>query len=277
MSLMLKLLMSTAAVTIAVSANTQLDNKQLLKYVKKNIVKNPQVEAKGVSIVETKTIDNLPGWTVLLTTMDLMYKGKEIHAPEIMFVKDGLITGHLVDLKTGNDYRDEIKPTVPESMYNGAHLLFGNQDAKHKILVFSDPLCPFCQEVVPEIFEAAQKNPENIAVYYYHLPLLSLHPVSGILTRIMHVAQEEGKKDIVAKMYGLQIDPRENNVKKVLEAVKKQLGYEITEAQINEDKVKKAMNADEENAGRMMVTGTPTVYVDGEWDKTREKYKQFIK
>lgn len=274
---MLKLLMSTAAVTIAVSANTQPDNKQLLKYVKKNIVKNPQVEAKGVSIVETKTIDNLPGWTVLLTTMDLMYKGKELHAPEIMFVKDGLITGHLVDLKTGNDYRDDIKPTVPESMYNGAHLLFGNQDAKHKILIFSDPLCPFCQEVVPEIFEAAQKNPENIAVYYYHLPLLSLHPVSGTLTRIMHVAQEEGKKDIVAKMYGLQIDPRENNVKKVLEAVKKQLGYEITEAQINDEKVKKAMNADEENAGRMMVTGTPTVYVDGEWDKTREKYKQFIK
>ncbi len=277
MSLMLKLLMSIAVATIAISANTQSDNKLLLKYVKKNIVKNPQVEAKGVRVVESKTVEALPGWTVLFTTMDLVYQGKEIHAPETMFVKDGLVTGHLVDLKTGNDYRDEIKPTVPAGMYNDAHLLFGNKDAKHKILIFSDPLCPFCQEVVPEIFTIAQEYPEIMAVYYYHLPLLSLHPVSGILTRIMHVAQEAGKRDIVAKMYSLQIDPRENNVTKVLEMVKKQTGYEVTEAQINQPKVKEALESDEENAARMMVTGTPTVYIDGEWDKTRDGYKKFIK
>ena len=34
MSLMSKLLMSTVAVTVALSANAQPDNKQLLKYVK---------------------------------------------------------------------------------------------------------------------------------------------------------------------------------------------------------------------------------------------------
>lgn len=277
MLLMLKLLTSIAVATIAVSANTQPDNKLLLKYIKKNIVKNPQVEAKGVSVLESKSIEALPGWTVLLTTMDLVYQGKEIHAPEMMFIKDGLITGHLINLQTGNDYRDEIKPAVPSKMYNDAHLLFGNKEAKHKILIFSDPLCPFCQEVVPDIFKTAKENPETMAVYYYHLPLLSLHPVSGILTRVMHVAQEEGRTDIVAKMYALQIDPRETNLKKVLEAVKKQTGYEITEAQINQAKVIKAMKSDEESAGRMMVTGTPTVYIDGEWDKTRDGYKKFIK
>ncbi|MDQ1324889.1 MAG: thiol:disulfide interchange protein DsbC [Campylobacterota bacterium] len=277
MLLMLKLLTSIAVTTIAISANTQPDNKLLLKYVKKNIVKNPQVEAKGVSVLESKSIEALPGWTVLLTTMDLAYQGKEIHAPEMMFIKDGLITGHLINLQTGNDYRDEIKPTVPLNMYNDAHLLFGNKEAKHKILIFSDPLCPFCQEVVPDIFKTAKEHPETIAVYYYHLPLLSLHPVSGILTRVMHAAQEEGRTDIVAKMYALQIDPSETNLKKVLEAVKKQTGYEITEAQINQAKVIEAMKSDEESAGRMMVTGTPTVYIDGEWDKTRDGYKKFIK
>ncbi len=78
-------------------------------------------------------------------------------------------------------------------------------------------------------------------------------------------------------MYSLQIDPRENNVTKVLEMVKKQTGYEVTEAQINQPKVKEALESDEENAARMMVTGTPTVYIDGEWDKTRDGYKKFIK
>ncbi|RUM75652.1 MAG: hypothetical protein DSZ12_03280, partial [Sulfurovum sp.] len=149
MSLMSKLLMSTTLISVVLSANAQPDNKQLVKYVKKNVVKNPDVKVKGVTVLESKKETNLPGWDILLTTMDLDYQGKEIHAPEMMFVKDGLVTGHLVDLKTGNDYRESIKPTVPTSMYNDAHLLYGNKDAMHRIIVFSDPQCPFCQEIVP--------------------------------------------------------------------------------------------------------------------------------
>ncbi len=161
MSLMSKLLMSTVAATVALSANAQPENKDLLKYVQKAVVKNPEVKVKGVTVIESKTDEKLPGWTILLTTMDLEYQKKEIHAPEMMFVKDGLITGHLVDLATGNDYRDDIKPTVPQSYYDEAHLLFGNKDAAHKILIFSDPQCPFCQDVVPEIFKASKENPDT--------------------------------------------------------------------------------------------------------------------
>ncbi|WP_297525294.1 DsbA family protein, partial [Sulfurovum sp.] len=157
------------------------------------------------------------------------------------------------------------------------HLLFGNKDAKHKLLVFSDPECPFCRDVVPGIMKAAKENPQQIALYYYHLPLLRIHPVSGTLTRIMHVAQSEGKKDMVQKMYTLKINPRETDTKKIIAAVKKQTGYDITEDKIKSDEVTKALEADAKAAGRMMVTGTPTVYVDGKWDKMRNGYKKFIK
>ncbi|MFC2073379.1 DsbA family protein [Campylobacterota bacterium] len=277
MSLMSKLLMSTVTVTVALSANAQPDNKDLLKYVKKAVVKNPEVKVKGVTVIESKTDEKLPGWTILLTTMDLEYQKKEIHAPEIMFVKDGLVTGHLVDLATGNDYRDNIKPSVPQSYYNDAHLIFGNKDAEHKVLIFSDPQCPFCQEVVPAIFKASRENPTKIAVYYYHLPLLRIHPVSDILTRVMHVAQHEGKMDVVDKIYSLKINPRETNMTKVLSAVKTHTGYSITAAQIDREEVKEAMHADEIDAGKMMVSGTPTIYIDGEWDKIRDGYKKLIK
>jgi hypothetical protein len=269
--------MSTVAATIALSANAQPDNKQLLKYVKKAVVKNPQVTVKGVTVIESKTDERLPGWTILLTTMDLEYQKKEIHAPEMMFVKDGLVTGHLVDLKTGNDYRDNIKPSVPQSYYNDAHLLFGNKDAEHKILIFSDPQCPFCQEVVPAIFKAARENPTKIAVYYYHLPLLRIHPVSDVLTRVMHVAQHEGKMDVVEKIYSLKINPRETDMTKILAAVKSHAGYSVTAAQVDAKEVKDAMKADEMAAGKMMVSGTPTIYIDGEWDKMRNGYKKLIK
>ncbi len=277
MSLMSKLLMSTVLASVTLSANAQPDNKQLVKYVKRAVVKNPQVKVKGVTVLESKTDERLPGWTILLTTMDLEYQKKEIHAPEMMFVKDGLVTGHLVNLKTGNDYRDEIKPSVPQSYYDDAHLLFGNKDAKHKILIFSDPQCPFCQEVVPPIFKVSKENPEKIAVYYYHLPLLRIHPVSDVLTRVMHVAQHEGKTDVVEKIYSLKIDPRETDMTKILAAVKSHTGYSVTAAQIDAKEVKAAMQADEMASSKLMVTGTPTIYIDGEWDKMRDGYKKLIK
>jgi len=277
MSLMSKLLMSTVVATVALSANAQPDNKVLLKYIKKAVVKNPQVKVKGVTVIESKTHKDLPGWTILLTNMDLEYQKKEIHAPETMFIKDGVITGHLVDLKTGNDYRDNIKPTVPDSYYNEAHLLFGNKDAKHKVLIFSDPQCPFCQEVVPEIFKAAKENPTKIAIYYYHLPLLRIHPVSDVLTRVMHVAQHEGKADVVEKLYSLKINPRETNMTKILSAVQSHAGYSVSAAKVDAKETKEAIKADGLSAGKMMVSGTPTIYIDGEWDKMRDGYKKLIK
>ncbi|HIQ28392.1 MAG TPA: DsbA family protein [Sulfurovum sp.] len=276
MSLMSKLLMSTIIVTVTLNASSVPDNKKLVKYIKKSVVKNPQVKVKGLTLIESKTHKDLPGWIILLTTMDLEYQGKEIHAPETMFVKDGLITGHLINLKTGNDYRDNIKPTVPASFYDDAHLLLGNKDAKHKVLIFSDPQCPFCQEVVPEIFKAAKENPTKIAVYYYHLPLLRIHPVSDVLTRVMHVAQHEGKADVVEKLYSLKIDVKETDTAKILAAVKAHSGYVVSEEKVNAKKVKEAVKADEVAASKMMVGGTPTIYIDGEWDKMRDGYKKLV-
>ena len=282
MSLMSKLLTSTLIATIALSANADTPssmptNKQLLKYIKRNIVKNPQVKVKGIKVIETKTHKALPGWNILLTNMDLEYQGKDIKVPETIFVKDGLATGHLVNLKNGHDYREDIKPTVPASMYDDAHLLFGNKDAAHKILVFSDPMCPFCQEVVPGIMKAAKEHPDKIALYYYHLPLLRIHPVSGILTRVMHLAQQEGKKDVVEKMYSLKIDPRTTDMTKVLAKVKEHTGYSVSATKVDDNATKAALKADEDAAAKLMVAGTPTVYIDGEWDKMRDGYKKLIK
>lgn len=277
MSLMSKLLSSLLVATVALSANAQPDNALLVNYVKKAVVKNPQVSVKGVTVIESKTDKNLPGWNILLTTMDLEYQKKDIHAPEMMFVKDGLVTGNLVDLKTGMNYRNTIKPSVPKSMYDDAHLIFGHKDAAHKVLVFSDPQCPFCKETVPPILKAAEDNPTKIALYYYHLPLVRIHPVSDVLTRVMHVAQSEGKMDVLEKIYTLKINPRETNMTKILSAVQDHTGYSVTAAKVDAQEVKDALKADTDAAGRMMVSGTPTIYIDGKWDQSRTGYKALIK
>lgn len=274
MSLMSKLSMSMIAATVALSAG--MSDKELTKYFKKFIVNNPSVKVTGVEVLDVQKIPEHPGWEAYLTNMKLRHNDKDVSAPQIVFVNGSLISPRLIDFKSGKDYGKELKPKMPVSLYDDAHLLFGNKDAKHKVVIFSDPQCPFCMEIVPEIMRAAKAHPETFALYYYHLPLMRIHPVSGILVRVMHVAQEKGQNDAVEKLYSLEIDARETNVDKVLAAVKKHSGFVVTKAEIDAKSVKDAIETDEKAAARMMISGTPTVYLDGEWDKRRDGYESLI-
>ncbi len=276
MSLMSKLLISTVVATLTLSASSKYESKDLVTYIKKSVVKNPQVKFKGIQILETKTHKDLKGWDILLTTMTLEFNKKEIEVPETIFIKDGLVTDNLVNQKTGMRYRNEIKPTVPESFYNEAHRLYGDVDAKHKMLIFSDPQCPFCQDTIPTILKAVKDSPKKVAVYYYHLPLLRIHPVSGVLTKIMHIAQAKGDTDVIIKMYDLKINPKETNVDTILAEVKKQIGYEVAKDELTTAALKYSMQADAKSANRLMVGGTPTIYIDGKIDKSRTGYKDLI-
>ncbi len=274
--LVMMLLTMTAMVTIACSAKESVDEKAILKFVKNQVVKNKDVKVLGITVIERKNVKELPGWEVLLVTLQLEYNNQKLNAPETFFVRDNVITPVLVDLKTGVNYRDEIKPTVPNEVYDANHLLSGNANAKHKILVFSDPLCPFCQEIVPELLAAANANPDLMAVYYYHLPLKQIHPASDVLTRIMEVAQRQGKNDIIAKIYTLQIDPNDTNETKLINTVKDQTGFIVTPAQINSPEIINALTNDEQVASKLMVTGTPTIYIDGKLDKLREGFRDLL-
>jgi len=280
MSLMSKLLMSTIAITAVLNAG--VSEAELTKYFKKFIVKNPAVKVIGTEIVDKKVMKDEGGWEVYLTNMKLEVQAKdkkdqkEISVPQTVFVKGDLMTPVLMNLKKNKNYANEFKPSITKDFYNKEHLLFGNPNAKHKIVVFSDPQCPYCMEIVPEMMKAAKENPDTFALYYYHLPLLRIHPVSEILTRVMHVAQHKGKNDIVHKLYSLKIDAIETNTDKVLAAVKKHSGFVVTKAEIDKKAVRDAIKADEDKAIKMMVTGTPTIYFDGEWDKMRNKFKSFM-
>ncbi|MBN2824276.1 MAG: thioredoxin domain-containing protein [Campylobacterales bacterium] len=275
MSLMSKLLTATLIASVSLSAAVPTE-KELMKYVKRHVIKNRSVKINSIKVVEIKKVDELKGWEVLLTNISITVQDKEMDIPEMMFVNGDLITPVLMNHKNGKNYRNEIRPEIPQSYYDDAHLLMGDKDAKHKIVVFTDPMCPFCQEIMPEIFKAVKANPKTFALYYYHMPLLRLHPVSGPLTKAMHIAQEQGKIAEFEKFYAMKIDFKERNLDKIIPEIKKQTGLVVTKAQLEDKKLDEAMEADEKRATRLMITGTPTVYIDGKWDKMRDGYKKFI-
>ncbi len=272
--LRLSILMLMAAVVVNAEALTK---DEILKHIKNNIVKNHQVKINSIDVVGSKKVPALKGWSVYFVNMNLTYRGQKINAPETVFYKDGFLTGNLFDLK-GTNYRAIIKPDVDDSYYDKSHLLYdGNKNSAHKIVLFSDPMCPFCREIVPGLLKAAREHPDKIALYYYHLPLKRLHPVSVALARIMRMVQEDGKIDLLDKFYTLKIDYKEKNMTKIANAVKKDIGYDVDMKRLKSKELDNEIKHDEDVATKLMVAGTPTIYIDGKLDTTREKYKQLIK
>ena len=253
----------------------------VINYVKSKLSRNPQVAINDTKIEDKLPIPGIKGWSAYVIAVDInLTRGKKtrrVKFEDILFVSKDLITSELVDRKTGRDVRSMIQPKMPKDIYSREHLLYGKPDAKHKIVLFSDPLCPFCRMSVPDLMKAAKEHPEDIALYYYHLPLTTIHPASETLVRVMLAAQKEGKMDIVEKMYQISIDPNLKDEKKILEIVKKETNYEVTPEQIHQPWIDKRLGRDRLTSRKLLVTGTPTVFADGKKDVTREKYKTFIK
>jgi protein-disulfide isomerase len=272
---MSKLLAATLIASVSLSAATPTD-KELMKYVKRNVIKNRSVKINAIKVLEKRKIDELKGWEVLMTNIAINFQGKDIDVPEMMFINGDLISPVLMNYKNGKNYRNEIRPDASDAYYDKAHHLMGDKDAKHKILVFSDPQCPFCQEIMPEIFKAVKENPKTFALYYYHLPLLRLHPVSGPLTKAMHIAQAKGDIKAFEKFYEMKMDFKETNLDKIIPEIKKQTGFVVTKEELEDKKLHEAMIADEKMAAQLMISGTPTIYLDGKWDKLRNGYKKLL-
>jgi len=279
MSLMSKLLSTTLLATLSISAaSTEADVKD---YVKNHLIKNNSVKVKDVDILEKKSIKELEGWDIYFINIHAEVKKTPtvtdvVTVPETIFVKDGIAANSLIDMKTGRDYHMTLKPKLKDNVYDEKHLMVGNKDAKHKIVVFSDPQCPFCQKKVPEIYKAVKENPETFALYYYHFPLLRIHPVSDIITRAMLVEQSKKNFDKVIDMYGFEIDPREVNLTKVLDKLNSKFDLKLTEKQIDSKEIEKELKYDQKIATEAMVSGTPTVFLDSVWDKSRVEYKKLI-
>ena len=281
MSLMSRLLSLAVVTTLSVSAGSNID--EVKSYVKNRMIQNKQVKVTKVDIIDSKLLDEPKGWEAFFINIHANVKKgptifDKVTVPETLFVKDGYTVPTLINLETGEDLKMVLKPDLKSNVYDKNHLIAGNIDAKHKLVIFTDPMCPFCREKVPEIYKTVKENPDTFALYYYHLPLLRIHPVSDIITRAMQVAKAKGfNQDKVMEFYKLKVEPREVNATKVLGEIKKQLNIDVTEKEINDEKISKEIIFDRDMATQSMVTGTPTLYIDGTWDPSRNEYKKLLK
>ena len=131
---------------------------------------------------------------------------------------------------------------------------------------------------MPQLLKAVKEHPGKIALYYYHLPLGNLHLASPTLARLMIVAKKKGIKDVELKTYKGKdhFVTNETDETKTIRAFNQVMGTNITKEEIHQPWVDKELEEDKKVADELMISGTPTVYVDGKKDSNRDKYKKIL-
>jgi thiol:disulfide interchange protein DsbC len=92
----------------------------------------------------------------------------------IDFPKKHLFTGTLFDIKGKNNLTQnrmaEINKINPSQIPLQDALILGNKNAKQKVIVFSDPECPFCAKLHQEM-QKVVKERKDIVFYIKMFPL----------------------------------------------------------------------------------------------------------
>lgn len=264
------------SLSVILSASLFANDSTVVDFEKKRVAQNPNVKVKDVK-VNTKKDLPLAGWNGYILDVEAIVQEKSLKVKDILFSNGDYIALDLIDAKTGKSLKDLVTPNLTSNYYDKTKLIAGNHNAKDKIVVFSDPLCPFCMEYIPEVINYVNKNSNSIALYYYAFPLVQIHPASEALSKIIEVAKNKGVKDIELKAYKTDwetyFSPKENDEKKILEAFNKELKTNIKLEEIASKDINEKLSKDMSMGEEVMVTGTPTIFVNGVKDTTRELYK----
>ncbi|WP_323594607.1 DsbA family protein [Aliarcobacter butzleri] len=264
------------SLSVILSASLFANDNTVIDFEKKRVAQNPNVKVKDVKVNVKKDLP-LAGWNGYILDVEAIVQEKSLKVKDILFSNGDYIALDLIDAKTGKSLKDLVTPNLTSNYYDKTKLIAGNHNAKDKIVVFSDPLCPFCMEYIPEVINYVNKNSDSIALYYYAFPLVQIHPASEALSKIIEVAKNKGIKNIELKAYETDweayFSPKENDEKKILEAFNKELKTNIKLEEIASKDINEKLSKDMSMGEDVMVTGTPTIFVNGAKDTTRELYK----
>jgi len=257
----------------------------VLNYEKRKLQQNRAIRFHDIKIFFKKELPN--GWIGYLFDLDITHKEKRFIAKDMLFTNGTEVVNQLQSFD-GVDYKRFMHPTLDERYYDNKYLIAGNINSKHKLVIFSEPLCPACVNVLPKYIKEVSTNPSILALFYIPMPL-SMHHTARDLVKASILAKEQGIENVSLKLYQatskiyqtnpLQpFDPyQEKDSKKALDLFNQAVGTNITLEDISkeylEDEVKKSLKL----ADEAMVNGTPTIFFDGEVDIFRNKHLQYLK
>lgn len=274
MSLMLKLL-ATILITSSFLQAEDLDQK-IETFIENSFDNNPNIKSMNVKILSKNRVQEHKNWNAYIVELDAILKkdGRQVVQKMLWFSDGEVITKELFDIKSAKAMSDFVSIPFKEEYYKRENLISGNTNAKYRVAIFSDPLCPFCKSYVPEAINYMKKEPNKYAVYYYHFPLETLHPAAVELVKAAIALELKGRKNVVLDLYKVKVDPKERSHDKILAEFNKTMNSNIKPFELLSKEVTAHFKSDLQIADMMMVNGTPMVFFDGKLDKTKMKYKE---
>ena len=249
-------------------ASEPYPDKPLTDFIKQSIRKADGVVLKDVSVASKSSPKILGDWEAVIMRLDFNIKGEDQTRYEVIFRKDSLISFDVMDVRTKRSIKSMFSPPLDISHYKKDRIIAGDTSgkAKHKIVVFSDPLCPFCLDLVPDIIKLTQKHPKDISLYFYHFPIASIHPSSPLIIKAALALEMQGYKNVVSKLYAADFDHKVTDPQAVLKAFNDYFGSTVTLGDLEDPKVLAHYKEDSDIAAKLMISGTPSVFIDGEKD-----------
>ncbi len=286
MSLMSKLLMiwisSAVLIFAGTNGNANTTKDKIQRFLNTSIKPSKNVKVLKFKIAKVVSLKDIPGWKAYIIIIDLKLlkqHNRVINIKDVLFSNGKYLSRSFIDFKTKKKLKDRLLrnfvPDASKLYYDKEHLLYGSSKAKYKVLVFSDPQCPFCMDFVPDLMKFVKKHPKTFALYYYHLPL-TIHPTSVIIVKAEIAAESKGY-DVAQKVYSANLDTKTNDVKTVLAKFNKELKTNITPSEIKSKTVLKRYKEDLRRANKLMINGTPTIFVNGKYDAGREIIGKLMK
>ncbi|MFA9373422.1 DsbA family protein [Poseidonibacter sp.] len=264
----------TAGIVLSTTLFANSSDQNIIEFEKKRISQNPSVSVQEITINTKKELP-LEGWHGYILDVKAKIQNKEINAKDIIFSNGKYIAMDLINSENGKSLKDLVTPNLTEVYYDKSKLIAGNHNAKDKVVIFSDPLCPFCMEYIPDVINYVNKNKDSIALYYYNFPLLRLHPAAQTLSKIAEVAKEKGLKDVELKVYTtdwkpyFQSDSKDDKL--ILDGFNKVFKTKITLEEISKKQIEDIILKDIKMGEDVMVQGTPTIFINGVKDTSKTK------
>ncbi len=136
----------------------------------------------------------------------------------------------------------------------------GKADAPVTIVLFTDFECPYCKELEPVLNEVVAANKENVRYVFKHMPL-SFHKMAGLAHQAAVAAENQGKFwEFHDQLFAL----KELNPEAIMNIAKNLvLNMDAFTTDINSPETYQKIAKDLNDADNAMVTGTPTIFVNG--------------
>lgn len=275
MSLMLKLLAIVALIS-SFSYGGDIDYKKIEDFLSGLYKNNQNIKSLKIKVLDKMDVKDNSGWTAYVVEMDaiLAKDGRQVVQKMVWFSDGETISKEIFNLNSKQDLNEFVTFVFKNEYYKKENLIYGNENARHKVAIFSDPLCPFCKQIVPAALEHMKKEPNKYAVYYYHLPLENIHPASVELVQAAIALELKGRKDVALDMYKINVNPQERSNEVLLKEFNKVMKSNITMADLMSKEVTEHFKSDMMVVDKLLVNGTPTIFVDGMIDRTKTKYKE---